>query len=225
MEFRSEATAFLSAAVLAFTLNVTYERVLKDKTGTLEITNAGVSYLEASKKDPRRAFSWAWPDIQRFELSENHIRILSYKDRVLLAGSDQPFDFRLANDTTWRELYEELKDRLDARFVARVAGDTGDAVWQMPVKLRNRSEGELTIGRELIVYRTRERGGSRTWRAGDIVNISTTSEFALTIQSPEKTYDFQLKRPLPEAVYQQLWLRLNQAKGLRILNQPTETKQ
>lgn len=226
MEFRSETSAYLTAAVLAFTLNVTYVRWLHDKPGKLEITPAGVAFAEeAPKKSTRQAFSWSWPDIQRFELSEDHIRILSYKDRPLLAGSDQPFDFRLANDTLWRELYDALRERLDSRFVARVAGDAGEPEWEIPVKLRARGEGELTIGRELIVYRTRKHGESRTWRARDINNISTSGEFDLTIQSPERAYEFQLKRPLPPEVYQKLWLRLNQAKGLRVLNQPTETRQ
>ena len=225
MEFRSEAAAYLGAAALALTFHVTYERMLHDRQGTLEIANAGVSFLETADRNPRQAFSWAWSDIQRFELSENHIRILSYKDRLWLAGADQPFDFRLPDDSSWREMYDELRARLDSRFVARVAGDAGPPVWEMPVKLRNRSEGDLTIGRELIVYRTRQHGGSRTWRAQDIENISTSGEFDLQIQSPEGSYSFQLKRPLPDAVYERVWLRLNQSKGLQVLNQPTEMKQ
>lgn len=226
MEFRSETAAYLSAAVLAFSLNVTYQRWMRDETGRLEITPAGVSFAaDAPKKDARRAFSWAWHDIQRFELSEDHIRILSYKDRALLAGSDQPFDFRLANRTSWRDLYLALQERLDSRFVARIAADPGEPDWQIPVKLRDRGEGELTIGRELIVYRTRQHGDSRTWRPRDIENISTSGEFDLTIQSPERSYEFQLKRPMPPEVYQKLWLRLNQTKGLKLLNQQLETKQ
>jgi hypothetical protein len=57
--------------------------------------------------------------------------------------------------------------------------------------------------------------------------ISSSGPFDLTITTFErsgenyaghKDFHFQLKRPLTEAEYEGLWRKVNQAKGLQILN-------
>jgi hypothetical protein len=39
-----------------------------------------------------------------------------------------------------------------------------------------------------------------------------------------KSFEFELKQRLEEARYNDLWLRLNQSKGLKILNSYRDTK-
>ena len=61
----------------------------------------------------------------------------------------------------------------------------------------------------------------------DIENISSAGPFELTITTFErakthygdlKGFNFELKQRLEEARYNELWLRLNQSKGLKILD-------
>jgi hypothetical protein len=88
-------------------------------------------------------------------------------------------------------------------------------------------EGVILVGPDEIVYKSAKPGESRTWRYQDIENISSSGPFQLTITTFErakthygnlKGFNFDLKRQLEEARYNELWLRLNQSKGLRILN-------
>jgi hypothetical protein len=85
----------------------------------------------------------------------------------------------------------------------------------------------LEVGTDAVVYRSADKAGSRSWRYEDVDNISSSGPFELTITTFErdradygsrKGFTFQLKRPLDEAKYNDLWLRLNQSKGLNILN-------
>jgi hypothetical protein len=78
-----------------------------------------------------------------------------------------------------------------------------------------------------VVFRADAPQQSRTWRIGDIDNVSSSGPFDLTITTFEragtsyaghKDFHFALKRPLAEAEYNALWATVNQAKGLKILN-------
>ena len=80
------------------------------------------------------------------------------------------------------------------------------------------SEGILTVGRDRIVYGTARKGASRTWRYGDIDNIGTSGPFELTLTTFEhalehygnrKDLNSQLKEPLDERKYNELWRTLH----------------
>ena len=117
--------------------------------------------------------------------------------------------------------YPLLKDRLDQRFVSALADADVRPLWEVPVKrlgtIRG-SEGLLVVGDERIVYKTDQKADSRTWRYRDIDNISTSGPFSMTVTTFErakahygnrKDFNFQLKSPLDEAKYNDLWRRLN----------------
>jgi len=85
----------------------------------------------------------------------------------------------------------------------------------------------LQAGLDEIVYKSTRKGESRAWRYRDIDNIGSSGPFQLTITSFErarmqygsrKDFEFQLKQPLEEARYNDLWLRLNRSKGLQVLD-------
>jgi len=89
----------------------------------------------------------------------------------------------------------------------------------------------LQVGPDAIVYTSAGKANSRTWRYEDIENIASAGPFQLTITTFErakthygdlKGFNFELKQRLEEARYNELWLRLNQSKGLKILNSYTE---
>jgi hypothetical protein len=102
-------------------------------------------------------------------------------------------------------------------------------LWEIPVKHLLRfggDEGVLRVGVDEIVYQSAKASESRTWRYQDIENVSTTGPFQLTITTFErakthygnlKGFNFEMKQQLDEAHYSDLWLRLNQSKGLKIL--------
>jgi hypothetical protein len=115
-------------------------------------------------------------------------------------------------------------------LVAAIPDRISNALWEIPVKHLLRfggDEGVLQAGPGEIVYKSANQAESRTWRYQDIENISSAGPFQLTITTFErakthygdrKGFNFELKQRLEEGRYNDLWLRLNQSKGLQILN-------
>jgi hypothetical protein len=219
-----------------FRYEVRHERLCKGSTGTLQVNERGVSYQEVSKKKKKHPHAWEWSyqDIQQLEVSPKEMRVLTYKDNPWKLGADREYNFRMVGEGQFLEVYEMLKNRLDQRIVAALADPEVRPLWEMPVKRVGRivgSEGLLVVGRERIVYRTARSGDARTWRYNDIENISTSGPFQLTVTTYErarahygslKEFNFQLKEPLSEERYNDLWRRLNQKKGLRFLTLMSE---
>jgi len=224
-----------------FTYEVRHEHLRKGCTGTLRVSQRGVSYQEVSKKRKKHLHAWEWSyqDIQQLEVGPKELRVLTYKDNPWKLGADREYHFRVLGERQLLEVYALLKDRLDQRFVAALADQDLTPLWEVPVKHLGRisgSEGLLIAGRDRIVYMTARRGDSRTWRHQDIENISSSGPFQLTLTAYErarshygslKGFNFQLKEPLTEDRYNDLWRRLNQEKGLRslTLTSEQETKQ
>jgi hypothetical protein len=219
---------------------VRHDHWWKSGAGTLVITERGVSFQELTKKKQvKHAFELNYQDIQELKLSADKLTLVTYKDRKWRLGVDKEYKFALTPGQSSSEAYTLLKDRLDQRFVAAVADEQIQALWEVPVKLLSRvvgSEGVLQVGPDRIVYKTTKKRQSRTWRYGDIENISTSGPFQLTLTTYERTkthygnlkgFNFQLKQALDEKRFNLLWRRLNQTKGLELLTsaQEKETKQ
>jgi hypothetical protein len=202
--------------------------------GTLTISDTGVSFQETYKdgRTPKHPHAWRWDyqDIQQLKIAPKSVTVLTYKDNKWKLGADRMYQFDLVSDKTLEDAYNLLKGRLDQRLVATIADSPIRVLWEIPVKHSHRfagDEGVLQVGTEEIVYKSVKTNESRTWRYEDIENISTSGPFQLTITSFErarmhygsrKGFEFQLKQRLEEARYNDLWLRLNQSKGLKILN-------
>ena len=205
-----------------------------DGSGTLVITTQGITYQESSKKKNKKPEDlhhgqWDYEDIQQLYVSPQKLVVVTYQDRRWLLGMDKQWEFGLPSGENFHAAYELLKNRLDQRFVAALADRDFRPLWDIPVKLLGRvrgSEGILEVGTDRIVYRTEATGQSRTWRLEDIENVSSSGPFQLTLTTYErakshygslKGFNFQLKRALNEGQYNQLWRRVNQAKGLEFL--------
>jgi hypothetical protein len=202
--------------------------------GTLTITDAGVSFEETYKngKKPKHPHAWRWDyqDIQQLKIAPKSLTVLTYKDNKWKLGADREYQFDLAGDKTFEEAYQRLKGRLDQRFVVAIPDHVSNVLWEIPVKHLLRfagDEGVLQVGAEAIVYTSAKKAESRTWRYQDIDSISSSGPFQLTITTFErakthygnlKGFNFELKQQIEEARYNDLWLRLNQSKGLKILN-------
>jgi hypothetical protein len=215
--------AFALAPALAQALDfpARHEHLRKYCSGTLSITERGVSYGENGKKEHPHAWTWGWDDIQQLDLAPDRIRLLTYQDSRWKLGADREYEFR---GKDFESAYALLSDGLGRRFVAELADNGIDALWQIPVKHLTRfggNQGTLIVGRDRIVFKSVRKDDSRTWRYADIESISTTGPFQLTLTTFErawahygsrKDFNFQLRSPLEEARYNDLWRRLNKEK-------------
>lgn len=203
--------------------------------GILTVTDLGISFAETARegKEPRHPHAWHWDyqDIQQLKIAPKSVTVLTYKDDKWKMGADRAYEFDLISEGTFANAYELLKGHLDQRFVAAIPEiRVPNVLWEIPVKHLLRfggDEGVLQVGAGEIVYKSDKRNESRTWRYEDIDNISSSGPFQLTVTTFErakldygsrKEFSFQLKQRLEEARFNDLWLRLNQSKGLRILS-------
>jgi hypothetical protein len=198
-------------------------RHLRDgAVGTLRVTADSIAFDERDKKDRPTAHSrqWKYDDIQQLTLGTKTLRILTYEDRRLEPGRDREFVFDHLPAAMVTSLYAAWRDRLDARFVAALADDRVQAEWQIPVKLlhgRNGSQGVLRFGADRIVYQSVQGEESRTWRIGDIENVSSSGPFDLTLTAHEGEFRFQLKEVLTEERFNKLWRQISRSQGLETL--------
>jgi len=202
--------------------------------GALTISASGVSFVETHHdgEKPKHPHLWQWDyqDIQQLKLSPKALTVLTYKDNKWKLGADREYEFDLLSDRTFEDAYSMLKGRLDQRFVAAIPTRPSEVLWEIPVKHLLRfggDEGVLRVGERELVYSSDQNGVSRTWRYEDIDNISSSGPFQLTVTTFEhakthygnlKGFNFELKQRLDEVRYNDLWLRLNQSKGLKVLS-------
>jgi hypothetical protein len=202
--------------------------------GTLTIDDAGVSFQEKYKggKAPKHPHAWHWDyqDIQQLKVAPKFLTVLTYKDNKWKLGADREYEFDLVSVNSFEAAYQVLKTRLDQRFVAALADSPATVLWEIPAKHLVRlggDEGSFQVGTGQIVYKSTKKGESRTWRYEDIDSVSSSGPFQLTITTFErarldygnrKQFNFELKQRLEEARYNDLWLRLNRSKGLKILS-------
>jgi hypothetical protein len=191
--------------------------------GVLTVDEKGVSF----QGEKKHAWSWQYRDIQQLTLSPDLVLVVTYQDNKLLLGADR--SYRFTGKVPAVELYALLKDRLDQRFVAALDReadpDASLPAWNFPVKHLGRiagSEGTLTFDSNAVIYSTPANDDSRTWRYGDIDNISSSGPFQLTVTTVErdryapggrKAFDFQLKERIDEATYNAIWLQIQQKTG------------
>jgi hypothetical protein len=237
MAFRTEAKACAGLILLAVcsfaveprTYSVRHKHLHNGGTGILKIDEHSVSFEEPGKRS-NHSRVWKYDDIQELTLGRDTLRIVTYEDNRLELGRDRVYLFDRLPSTLAADWYPVFRAQLDERFVAALADNEVKPEWQMPVKLlhaRAGSQGFLLVGTDRVVYSSGQPGESRTWRIGDLENVSSADRFDLTVTTHEREFRFQLKQALDETRYQELWMRVNRARGLQILNgtPPAERQQ
>jgi hypothetical protein len=211
--------AFLIAGAIVSAQTFTYNV----RHGVLRITDTSISL-----EDKKHSHEWKYSDIQQLSISPDRMRLLTYEDQRWKFGRDREYVFEHLPPQMAEKLYPFLLSKLGQRLIAELNEPLSKPLWQANVKLRRGragSQGTLLVGDEQIVYQTEVRGQSRTWRYKDIDNLSSASPFELNLMVLERSgwsrgtpteFRFQLKDPLPENRYNDLWRRLNASKGLAI---------
>ncbi|HYM09475.1 MAG TPA: hypothetical protein VEU62_02015 [Bryobacterales bacterium] len=240
---RSHMAAFamslmMSVAATAagpLTLEARHEHWRGFCAGKLTVDDSGVAF-ESAKKEGHN-WRWGWLDIQQLQLLDNgELSLLTYKDNKWRLGADREFHFRLADQRAEAQAGALLGRKLERRFVLGAAAAPENVLWELPVKHLRRvsgTEGTLLAAEDRIVYKADRPGDSRTWYWQDIESISASGPYQLTITSFErarahygdrKGFNFELKLPLAEDRYNDLWRRVERAKGLEMATAAGEAK-
>jgi hypothetical protein len=225
MAWGSEAFIALAAVVLltSQTVELRHDHLWRSGSGTLHVSETGVTWAEP--KEPKHNRTWSWIDIQQLELTSQSIRILTYEDAKWRGYRDREYLLNGLPAGFAESISPLLRDRLREKFIGTLAFEPSDAIWTIPVKLRQGlggSEGELIFSTGLLTYSSPEKAQSRSWPLEQIEMISSSGRYELTVLPHEqdgwtrgrREYNFQLKRPLGEDDYQQLWMSIQTANGL-----------
>jgi len=207
-------------AVNAAQFPMRHEHRRKGCTGVMTVDDTGVGF--AGPKG--HSWKWNYADIQQLQLEPERIRILSYEGSKWRLGVDREFDF--AGTPPYEMLAQIWKDVMDQRFVAALPPQAEvEGVYSIPVKHLKRisgSDGTLAFSDSSIAYAASAPGESRTWRYSDIDSISSSGPYQLTITTFErarthygdrKGFNFQLKQPITEARYNEIWLQIERKSG------------
>jgi hypothetical protein len=199
-------TLLVASTLSAFP--VTHKHLRGRCAGDLQIDTTGVSFTGSTK----HAGHWKLEDVRQLELAPDHVFLLTYKGA---------FDFR--GDVPARQLYATLKDVMDQRLVMESAQPEGlPAIFSVPVKHRGGADGTLSFSGDAIVFASDARDESRTWRYKDIDNIATSGPFQLTVTTFERAlmhysdrrdFNFELKQPITDAKYNEIWLLVEKKNG------------
>jgi hypothetical protein len=186
---------------------VRHEHLHKGCAGTLTVDDAGIGFVGPKN----HAWTWRYQDIQQLTLAAGRLNILTYKDSKLRLGTDVAYTF--TGKIPVETLYPEWRAKLDQRFVAALADEASDieSIAVKHVNLLRGTEGLLSFTQDSVIYASS--GDSRTWRYSDIRSISSSGPFQLTITTFEKQFHFQLKQPMAEPRYNQLWLDIERKNG------------
>lgn len=231
MAFRIEAAIgavliFGTASAFAqpFTYQVRHRHLRGGVIGTLRVTIDSISFVEPGNKH-EHSREWKYNDIQQLSLSNDELRMLTYEDQKREFGRDREYVFDQLPKDLAPTLYSMFATRLDQRFIPELADPAIQPKWQVGAKLRHGlggSEGTLLVGDDRIAYKTDAAGESRTWRFSDIESISKSGPFEFTITSLERSgwrhsgpteFRFQLKEPLAESRYNELWRNIEEVKS------------
>ncbi|HLK50298.1 MAG TPA: hypothetical protein VKT49_19280 [Bryobacteraceae bacterium] len=207
-------------AVSAAEFPMRHEHLRKGCNGVMTVDDDGVRF--AGPKG--HAWTWKYQDIEQLRLEPARIRILTYKDNKWRLGADRAFEF--TGTPPYETLLQIWRDLMDQRFVAALPPLTSvEGVFSIPVKHLKRlsgSEGSLVFDDDSIAYSASGSGESRIWRYSDIDRISSSGPFQLTITTFErdrsdygerKDFNFQLKQPITEARYNEIWLQIERKNG------------
>jgi hypothetical protein len=215
-------TAIIFSALVTQTLvcaPVIHHHLRHSAKGDLQITDKGISFTETGKH-AEHSRTWNYDQIQQLELSETTLRVLTYEDQIDQFGRDREYLFDDLPKDFAKSAYPMWKDKLDQRFIAKIADGDVTTLSEFPAKsmgLTRGVEGTLLFGDDRIVFRASKPGESRTWRFSDIDNIASAGPFDFSLVTLEhhgvwnagtREFRFQLQRPMEEARFNELWRKL-----------------
>jgi hypothetical protein len=206
-----------ASAQTEYRFKVKHDHVRKYCLGELVINDSGVEYVTENTDHARK---WEYVDIKLLKLvSPTKLKVLSYENGRFKVN-DRDFRFELAEGELTKEVSDfvltKVKRPVSTTFVP--AGDEAP-VFSIPVRHRRRfggDSGTLKVYAASVVYESEgEQENSRYWRWSDIQGIGRSGQFkfSLTTYEPEfggptKTFDFDLKEPMDDRLYDYMWDRV-----------------
>lgn len=196
-----------------------YELAVKGagSRGSLVFTADEVAFEAA---DPKKSRHWLYRELKQVRvISLREIAFDTFEDRGRWwLGADRTVAFDLVEGTIDGRLVALLLENIRRPVASSVLpAGLGESTIRLAAKHhrgRQGTHGTIAIYPSGLAYETDARRGSRYWRFADIESILRTSPDRLLVDAYEhgsvRPFSFQLKDPLPAAVFDEVWRRVNE---------------
>lgn len=199
-----------------FKYRVQHEHAIKSCKGELVINQEGVEYRTENKKHARK---WPYIDIEMIKLrSPRKVELLTYESTRVKLGLDRTFEFKLLDGEVTKEVSDFLLGRVDRPFSTTFVASEEKPQYAIPVRHRRSfggDQGTLKVYADRVIYESQKPESSRYWRWSDIKGFSRIGRYELSITTfepklggPTKTFNFDLKEEMSDAMYDYLWVRV-----------------
>jgi hypothetical protein len=212
-------SAPLAAQAQSFEFSVEHQHTLRDCRGTLTIKADRIEYQTVHQEDAR---IWPYKEIRQIKVvSPTQLEITGYEDQKRLLGRDRVFKFKLLDGQISPEISALFVEKTTYPVATSVMPETsGSPKFELAVKHLHTfggCEGRLRIYADRMVYQSADKTeNSRYWRWSDMQSISRSGAYQFSVSSfeqqfggPTKTFNFELKERMDEAVYDYLWEKMN----------------
>jgi hypothetical protein len=200
-----------------FKYRVEHDHTIGSCKGELVINQQGVEYRTENKKHARK---WTYADIEMIELrSPRKLEVLTYESALVKLGRDRTFEFKLLDGGVTKEVSEFLLGRVEGPLSTTFVASEEKPQYAIPVRHRHSfggCQGTLKVYADRVVYESpKKQESSRYWRWSDINSFSRIGRYELSITTfepklggPTKTFNFDLKEQVNDAMYDYLWARV-----------------
>jgi hypothetical protein len=200
------ATTFAQAQTADWKAPARWHRSLKKAVqGNLVIDQDGVEF--SSAKFARR---WAFVEIHTFDLSAQGLILTSYQNRHWHEPGEQRFQFTVS-EAVPAGVAAQLTERVGKPVRNGVPLPSVAALSEIPAHRRawsGGSNGTLRLKDSGIDYVTENGRDSRSWRWADIQTIANPGAYELRLTGYREIAEFDLKQPMPRALFELMWDRL-----------------
>lgn len=178
--------------------------VAKALPGTLVIDEGGVEFQSANSRQ-----RWTFIEIHTFDLSSRDLTLWTYQRRSWHEPGERPFHFTLSEPMP-SEAVAQLSAHVEKPVRNGISLPGAQVLSEIPAHRRTwwgGSNGTLRLRDDGIDYLTEGRD-SRSWRWADIQTIANPNPFELRVTAHREIVEFDLKQPLPRALFERLWDKL-----------------
>lgn len=201
-----------------FSYRVEHDHAIGSCKGELIINQDAVEYRTDNKEHARK---WSYADIEMIKLSSpRNLKIITYESVRIGLGRDRTFEFKLLDAELTKELSDFLLRRVERPISTTFVASSNEKIeYAIPARHRHSfggCQGTLKVSADGVIYESQQRQeSSRYWRWSDIKSVSRTGPYQLSITSfepkfggPTKTFNFDLKQEMNDALYEYLWARV-----------------
>ncbi len=174
------------------------------KRGEITIGTRGIEFRSQSKGQFLR---WSTLDIRTFYLSAHRLVIVTYQDRKHHLPGERRYRFEIAHAIPARVALA-LAQSVGRPSQNAVPNPASPDIASLTAHHRTRTGGTngtlrfLKSGIEYVASSSRD---SRSWRWADIQTIAQPSSYRFTLGGYLETYDFDLKEPMSDVLFDRLW--------------------